>query len=379
MADKSAIEWTEASWNPVTGCSKVSPGCAHCYAETLSLRFGWSKKPWAPEHAAENVVLHPERLEQPLRWRRPRMIFVNSMSDLFHEEVFRDGPDFAARIFAVMSIAERHTFQVLTKRPEIAQMVLADPLFWLAVNANRLRYGMPVFSGAVGPRVLDNVWLGVSIENARHTWRADVLREIPAAVRFISAEPLLASLFPSPNHSPVEAREAPDGAGEVDARDGMGGALPGRADTAGRAPLDLAEIDWVICGGESGGRQARPMRVEWARELRDACLDAQLLRDPNGLDDRGPAFFFKQWGSWAPVIGHLNDQRNLFVVDGQGPPEPWHGSKHGAITSYGEIARDGRDNPIYRFTGASSKSGGRVLEGREWNEMPRRRDAVPSA
>src|SRR5438445_7847859 len=117
MADRSAIEWTEATWNPVAGCSKVSPGCAHCYAERISLRFGRSAKPWTPANARENVRLHETRLDQPLRWRRPRLVFVNSMSDLFHEEV----PfDFIDRVWTVMNEATQHTFQVLTKRPEIA-------------------------------------------------------------------------------------------------------------------------------------------------------------------------------------------------------------------------------------------------------------------
>jgi DNA repair exonuclease SbcCD ATPase subunit len=140
MADRSAIEWTEATWNPVTGCSKVSPGCAHCYAETISLRFGRSRKPWLPEHEMENVVLHPERLVQPLRWRRPRLIFVNSMSDLFHERVpFA----FVCRIFDVMIEANQHVFQILTKRHErLAD--LAPLLPWPP-----------------------NVWIGVSIENRR--------------------------------------------------------------------------------------------------------------------------------------------------------------------------------------------------------------------
>jgi protein gp37 len=254
MADRSAIEWTEATWNPVTGCSKVSPGCAHCYAETISRRFGHSMKPWTPEHAAENVVLHSVRLEQPLKWRRPRMIFVNSMSDLFHEQV---PSRFVADVFDVMRRASQHTFQVLTKRPERA-----------------LEFVERIYCGrcADWPKPLPNVWLGVSIENGRFTWRADVLREIPAAVRFISAEPLLGSLYP------------------------MG--------VTNRAPLDLPGIDWLIVGGESGVG-ARPMRLEWARELRDACQAA------------GVPFFFKQWG------------------------------------------------------GRTSKAGGRQLDGRTWDELPR--------
>ena len=114
MSDHSAIEWTEATWNPVVGCSKVSPGCAHCYAETLSLRFGWTPKPWLAEHAAENVILKPERLDQPLCWHKPRMVFVNSMSDLFHENV---PVGFIESVFDVMGLAPAHTFQILTKLP----------------------------------------------------------------------------------------------------------------------------------------------------------------------------------------------------------------------------------------------------------------------
>jgi protein gp37 len=230
VSDRSGIEWTEATWNPVTGCSKVSPGCAHCYAETLSRRFGRTTKPWTPEHARENVVAHADRLGQPIRWRRPRMIFVNSMSDLFHELV---PVDFVRGVFDVMTSTERHTFQVLTKRPERA-LSIADALEW--------------------PQ---NVWLGVSIENSRFTYRADVLREVPAAVHFISAEPLLGSLFESGPR---------------------------------RMPLELAGIDWLIAGGEAGYGY-RPVHAEWVRELREAC--AAL----------GVPFFFKQWGGRTSKSG----------------------------------------------------------------------------
>jgi protein gp37 len=235
MGDKSAIEWTEATWNPVTGCSKVSPGCAHCYAETLSLRFGWSPKPWTPENASVNVRLRPDRLDQPLRWRRPRMIFVNSMSDLFHELI---PTEYIESVFEVMRACPQHTFQILTKRPERMRDVVLFALPDQLVE-------------------LPNVWLGTSIENARFNSRADTLRRVPAAVRFISAEPLLGSLYPL------------------------------------RQPerhLDLTGIDWLIVGGESGPN-ARPMDAEWARELRDACVDA------------GVAFFFKQWGGRTAKSG----------------------------------------------------------------------------
>lgn len=216
MADRSAIEWTEATWNPVTGCSKVSPGCAHCYAETISLRFRCSLKPWLPEHEIENVVLHPERLAQPLRWRRPRLIFVNSMSDLFHERV---PLAFIRRVFDVMIEADQHVFQILTKRHKR-----------LAELAPRLPWP-------------PNIWIGVSIENRRWIERADYLRRVPAAVRFISAEPLLGPLY----------------------------------------GLDLSGIDWLIVGGESGAKH-RAMQPNWATDLRDLCRRESV------------PFFFKQWG-----------------------------------------------------------------------------------
>lgn len=221
MADKSAIEWTESTWNPVTGCSKVSPGCAHCYAETFAER--WRGIPGHPYEQGFDLRLWPSRLEQPLAWKRPRTIFVNSMSDLFHEDI----PfDFIASIFEVMAQADWHVFQILTKRHErLAQLASALP--WPA-----------------------NVWMGVTIENRRFVHRADVLRDVPAAVRFISAEPLL-------------------------------GRLEG---------LDLTGIDWLIAGGESG-RGHRPVKVEWLRELRDRCKREDV------------AFFFKQWGGNRPKSG----------------------------------------------------------------------------
>jgi protein gp37 len=219
----SAIEWTEATWNPVTGCSKVSPGCAHCYAETLSRRFRWTRQPWTPGNAEENVRLRPERLDQPLRWKRPRFIFVNSMSDLFHELV---PLEYVRDVFVVMAAAEQHVFQILTKRHDrLAQ--IGDVIHWPP-----------------------NVWMGVSIENNRWVERADALRAIPAAVRFISAEPLLGPL---------------DG-------------------------LDLSGIDWLIAGGESGPRH-RPIREEWVRDLRDRSTAS------------GVAFFFKQWGGRTSKVG----------------------------------------------------------------------------
>ena len=218
---QSAIEWTEATWNPVTGCDQVSPGCAHCYAKTFSER--WQGIPG--HHYEQGFALRfwPERLDQPLRWRRPRVIFVNSMSDLFHEQI---PDDYIARVFEVMAAASQHTFQILTKRHDrLAQ--IAPALDWPP-----------------------NVWMGVSIENRRFMHRADCLREVPAAIRFISAEPLL---------GPLEG-------------------------------LDLSEISWLIAGGESGPRH-RPVKIEWLRDLRDRCAAEDV------------AFFFKQWGGYTPKAG----------------------------------------------------------------------------
>lgn len=229
MSDKSAIEWTDATWNPITGCSKVSPGCAHCYAERLSLRFGTSVGPWTPANAAANVILHEERLGVPLAWHQPRMVFVNSMSDLWHELV----PDaFIVRVFDVMARAPQHTFQVLTKRPErMAAWFRGAGREW-------------------GVCPLPHLWLGVSVENDRWVSRAGPLRSVPAAIRFVSAEPLL-------------------------------GPLPS---------LDLSDLDWLIVGGESGPVH-RPMDVAWVRHLRDAAKSS------------GTAFFFKQWGGRTPKSG----------------------------------------------------------------------------
>jgi len=218
VADQSAIEWTEATWNPVTGCDQVSPGCAHCYAKTFAER--WTGIPGHPYEQGFRLRLWPERLQHPLKWKRPRRIFVNSMSDLFHECV----PDeFVADVFEVMERADHHVFQILTKREE-RLLDLAPDLPWPS-----------------------NVWMGVSIENRRFVHRADALREVPAEVRFISAEPLLGPL---------------DG-------------------------LDLDGIDWLIAGGESGPGHRR-VDEDWLLTLRDRCREENV------------AFFFKQWGGHRP-------------------------------------------------------------------------------
>jgi protein gp37 len=210
----SKIEWTESTWNPVTGCTKISSGCAHCYAETMARRL----KAMGQENYRNGfeVTLHEHVLDTPLHWRKPKVIFVNSMSDLFHEDV----PfDFIRRAFEVMTEARWHRFQILTKREERLQR-LFPKLPWPP-----------------------NIWMGVTVENARYKKRINSLRKTDAAVKFLSLEPLL---------GPMEN-------------------------------LELTGIDWVIVGGESGPK-ARPMQPEWASSIRDQCRKACV------------PFFFKQWG-----------------------------------------------------------------------------------
>ncbi len=234
MADHSGIEWTDATWNPVTGCKKVSPDCKHCYAERLALRLRAMGNPRYRSGFA--VTLQPDQLSLPLRWRQPRRIFVNSMSDLFHEAV---PDDYIRQVFDVMTQASWHVFQVLTKRSERLAM-LATSLPWPP-----------------------NVWQGVSVENTGYLRRIDDLRQVPAALRFLSVEPLLGPI----------------------------------------ADLPLDGIHWVIVGGESGPGY-RKIAMEWARLIRDQCFV------------RTVPFFFKQAG------------------------------------------------------GPNSRSGGRLLDGVEWNQCP---------
>ncbi len=221
MADNSSIEWTDATWNPVTGCTKVSAGCKHCYAERLAKRL---KAMGNPRYInAFAVTLQRDQVELPLRWKKPRRIFVNSMSDLFHERI---PLEFIQQVFEAMGKSPWHVFQVLTKRAER-----------LAELAPRLNWA-------------PNIWQGVTVESSSYRQRIDCLRRVPAAVRFVSAEPLL---------GPLE-------------------------------DLDLNGVHWVIVGGESGPDR-RPMNPEWARDIKTQCNEA------------GVAYFFKQWGGRTPKSG----------------------------------------------------------------------------
>ena len=257
MSDKSGIAWTNSTWNPVTGCTKVSAGCKHCYAERDWTRLGVNPK--AADYfgrAFTDVQTHAHRLDQPLRWRRPRRIFVNSMSDLFHDRV----PDlFIDQVLAIMMLSPQHTFQVLTKRPERMRAYLADPWLYDRVleAANNIRRAHPKIRLDEVP--VDNpttgfarhIWWGVSVENQETAdARLPILLETPAAVRWVSLEPLL---------------------GPVDLEKGLG-------------PNPTAKIAWVVCGGESGPG-ARVFRVEWAREILRQCRAADV------------PFFMKQMGA----------------------------------------------------------------------------------
>lgn len=227
MSDQSSIEWTDATWNPVRGCTKISPGCAHCYAETFAERFRGVKG--HPFEQGFDLRLVPEALDLPLRWRKPRRIFVNSMSDLFHEDI----PDeFIVRVFSTMVLAPRHTFQVLTKRAERMRA-------WVA------RY-------AWGP-IPPHVWLGVSVEDQRSAdERIPQLMQTPAAVRFVSAEPLLGPIDLRHLYGHVSLGECVDLC--VDSLAGKhAAAWSGRGTIPDRPlPRGAAKLGWVIVGGESG-------------------------------------------------------------------------------------------------------------------------------
>jgi protein gp37 len=243
VSEQSGIEWTDATWNPVRGCVKVSPGCKHCYAETFAERWRGVKG-----HAYEqgfDLRLVPEKLTAPLSWKKPRRVFVNSMSDLFQDGV----PDeFIGRVFDTMAQARRHTFQILTKRP--GRMATVVPTLAARHTAE---------DGSGWP--LPNVWLGVSVENQQYAdARIPLLLETPAAVRFISAEPLLGSV---------------DVAQYTRAHVSVGSAIAVRGVLQDQYIVDRPALDWVIVGGESGPG-ARPMQIAWARAIVAQCQAASV-------------------------------------------------------------------------------------------------------
>lgn len=347
MGDRTAIEWADSTWNPIVGCSRVSPGCDHCYAigavhcgeamgivqhTGLTIRRPGERLDWTAD-----VRFVDHMLDRPLRWRRPRRVFVNSLSDVFHADVTMDQ---RAQMFAVMSLATQHTFQVLTKRSQIMAATLNEPEFVRLVDDHRerLRPGSGDFTWP-----LPNVWLGVSIETNRYAWRADHLRATPAAVRFVSAEPLL---------------------GPLD-------------------DLDLECIDWLIVGGESG-RHARPMHPDWVRDLRDrvwttcttcghpighgADKNRHVHTTVEGAvadhehEPRRAALFFKQWGAWAPQSSPAVSED--LIRHAQRHPET-----SCTVRADGTLERPGvlGHAAVYQL---GKTAAGRDLDGHIWDETP---------
>jgi protein gp37 len=342
VADRSAIEWTDATWGPVVGCTKVSPGCDNCYAERFVNRFAGTP---AFPNRFDTVTLRPQFLDLPLRWRKPRRIFVNSLADLFHDDV----PDeYIAMVFAVMALARQHQFQVLTKRHGRMRSLLSDEDFrahvTLAIVDRTVHEGrddthLAYAHGDWWP--LPNVCLGVSVENQR--WadiRIPALLDTSAAVRWVSAEPLL---------GPIELH---------------------RRYLLPLQPEGLPGLDWVIVGGESGPG-ARPMHPDWARSLRDQCVGA------------GVPYLFKQWGEYQPAA--IEDAPEFF--GGRAYNDPRGGRRSATIrmrspkafvtgehrllragdrTTGGVVCLDERTVAVK----VGKHRAGRELDGRTWDEYP---------
>lgn len=327
MSDKTHIEWTDATWNVVTGCAKVSQGCKNCYALRDWPRLAANPKTVYFGREFTDVRCHPDRLEQPMRWTKPRMIFVNSMSDLFHDDV----PDeFIDRVFAVMARARHHTFQVLTKRPERMREYLntSDRIGRVAAASHEVPYCAMEW---IREWPLPNVWLGVSVEDqATAAERIPLLLDTPAAVRWVSAEPCLGPIDLSRYLGPRQIANP----------DGYGG------DIGSGWTTDFRTLDWVVCGGESGPK-ARPMHPDWARSLRDQCKSA------------GVAFHFKQWGGWEIAStqnghydGNMETNRAVWV------------HTDGVITKPSYFRSDGGDtNGAYAMVRVGKKRAGRLLDG----------------
>lgn len=352
MSTSSKIEWCDATWSPTTGCDRVSDGCDHCYALTLAKRLkamGSAKyqRDGDPRTSGPGfgITEHPDSLGAPLRWRKPKRIFVNSMSDLFHAGI---SDEFIARVFAVMAVTPQHTYQVLTKRPGRMRSLMRSEAWRDRVVdeiGTRFPNGEPPHLRPIELRErwwpLRNVWAGVSVEDQKRAdLRIPVLLDTPAAVRFLSCEPLLGPvnlyrhLFPEQCPDGCECRW-PDDADRLEC------GCDGPCTTYEWEPRP-AGINWIICGGESG-TNARPMHPDWVRDLRDQAIDAA-----------GTPFFFKQWGAHIPkdhtrFWGGIRD----VTLDGEWSP-------HDAARTDGAVpmvpCRKDRD--------------GRALDGRTWNEFP---------
>ena len=354
------IEWTDETWNPVTGCTKISEACGHCYAERMSHRL--AGRYGYPADEPFRVALHPDKLAQPIEWKKPRRIFVVSMGDLFHEDV----PDeYIAAVFGVMAACPQHTFQVLTKRPERAlewfRAIDADPIppihdaFGKLVECKGCDAIEDCDDCGICQELLDaewplpNVWIGVTAEyQDRADERIPTLLQIPAAVRFVSVEPMLGAVYLRQIHTDTT---------EIDSLTGDHGVirpLRGRSDK---------RLDWVICGGETGPG-ARPMHPDWASGLRDQCIEA------------GVPFFFKGWGEWFPwnQIHPLSRESTAEIRAEMAKP-----SVYNRQTYFGFRPVAGPDGPVSGTTPGATpesiypvgkKSAGRELDGRTWEQFP---------
>ncbi len=350
MADGSKIEWTDATWNPVTGCSVVSPGCTNCYAMRLAgtrmrghaSRLGLTVETKAGPVWNGLVRFNEAWLDQPLRWKRPRRVFVCAHGDLFHEGVPNAWLD---RVFAVMALAPQHSFQVLTKRAARMRAYidgLTRQEWWKARLGEASGAEMRRGDGTFPTWPLSNVWLGVSAEDQqRADERVPDLLATPSAVRFASAEPLL---------GPIDFTKLQTfGGGQLDALRGMWATYP-IVERDGRAALltkALARLDQIIVGGESGPG-SRPMHQQWAGSIRDQCASAAA------------AFFFKQWGEWLPVT--------LYDIDG-GPEvfEADDGRPEGAFAGV-HVATRALAGQWFACVGKARA--GRLLDGRIHDAMP---------
>jgi protein gp37 len=351
MSANSKIEWTDATWNPVRGCARVSDGCKNCYAERVAARFSGAGQPYeglvrktsqGPKWTGD-VKLATAALRTPLSWAKPRRVFVNSMSDLFHESV---SFDFIASVFAVMSVTTRHTYQILTKRParmlEFFQWIeegkgvfdddaissrLPKDIPWVPHHHNTRRGGYD----NCGPGYpYENVWIGVSVEDQRTAEeRIPLLLRTPAAVRWISAEPLLGPIDLTILELPSEYNITPTVPGRINA-------LTTHDDD--RYFQSPSALDWVVVGGESG-HGARPMHPRWARSLREQCAVASV------------PFFFKQWGEWAPGSNWPDD---VAIPSGE-------------KCSFDDPALDDNGS-VWRV---GKKAAGRELDGRTHDDYPR--------
>lgn len=333
---KTRIEWADRVLNPVTGCSPVSAGCDNCFAARMAKRL--AGRCGYPADQPFRVTLHPDRLSIPRQWRKPQRVFVNSMSDLFHDDV----PDeFIDRVFAAMALTLQHTYMILTKRPERMKAYLTDPDRRRRIWNRKCDFGKPV-TPMDWP--LANVWLGVSAENqATADERIPLLLQTPAAIRFVSCEPLL---------GPVDLNTYLDPVGYA-----CCGGEPEFCHCLDGWPRDDEDghyltLDWVIAGGESGPG-ARPMHPDWACSLRDQCALA------------GVPFFFKQWGEWVPcAVPHVNPKGEML------PHVILHRDGTSTSASWSDVLES--TGEAWAMTRLGKRHAGRQLDDREHLEFPLR-------